>query len=68
MLVRNGSDYLTAFEIVLKIYKDEAVSKRDSLHSSINKHSPTITETVQVVKNEKRTENKANQLKKEALV
>ena len=58
MLVRNGLDYLTAFEIVLENYKGQAISKRDSLHSSINKHldmhSPTITETVQIVKNEKK--------------
>ena len=38
MLVRNGLGYLTAFEIVFKIYKGQAISKRDSLHSSVNKH------------------------------
>ena len=72
MLVRNGLDYLTAFEIVFKVYKGQAISKRDSLHSSVNKHldmhSPTITETVQIFKKGKKTKNKANQLKKEALV
>ena len=65
MLVRNGLDYLTVFEILLKIYKGQAISKRDYLHSSINKHldmhSPTITETVQIVK--KRTENKKKPIK-----
>ena len=69
MLVRNGFDYLTAFEILFKIYKGQAMSKRDSLHSSVNKHfdmhSPTITETVQIVKKQKNmTKNKANQLKR----
>ena len=65
MLVRNGFDYLTAFEIVFKICKGQAMSKRDSLHSSVNKHfdmhSSTITETVQIAKKGKnRTKNKAN--------
>ena len=69
MLVRNGFDYLTAFEILFKIYKGQVMSKRDSLHSSVNKHfdmhSPTITETVQIVKKQKNmTKNKANQLKR----
>ena len=48
MLVRNGLDYLTAFEKVVKIY----------LHSNVNKHldmhSPTITETVQNIKKGKK--------------
>ena len=68
MLVRNGLDYLTAVEIVFKIYKGQAISKRNILHSSVNKHldmhSPAIKEIVQIVKKEKRTKNKANQLKK----
>ena len=56
--MRNGLDYLTAFEIVVKIHKGQAICKRDSLHSSVNKHldmhSPTITETVQIVKKGKK--------------
>ena len=69
MLVRNGFDYLTAFEIVFKIHKVRVICKRYCLHSSVNKHfnmhSPTITETVQIVKKvEKRTKNKVNQLKR----
>ena len=55
MLVRNGLDYLTAVEIVFKIYKGQAIS---ILHSSVNKHlnvhSPAITETVQIVKKGKK--------------
>ena len=57
--------YIGTQQLVLKIYKGQAISKRDSLHSSINKHldmtSPTITETVQIVK--KRTENKKKPIK-----
>ena len=56
MLVRNGLDYLTAVEIVFKIYKGQAISQRNLLHSSVNKHfhSPTITETAQIVKKGKK--------------
>ena len=58
MLVRNGLDYLTAVEIVFKIYKGQAISKRNLLYSSVNKHldmhSPTIKEIVQIVKKEKK--------------
>ena len=58
MLVRNGLDYLTAIEIVFKIYKGQAISKRDLLHSSVNKHldmhSPAVTETIQIVKKGKK--------------
>ena len=69
MLLRNGLDYLTAFEMVFKIYKAQVICKRDCLRSSVNKHlnmhSPTITETVQIVKkNQKMTKNKASQLKR----
>ena len=37
MLGRNGLDYLTDILIVYKIYKGQAISKRDSLHSSVMK-------------------------------
>ena len=57
---------------MLKIYKGQTISKKESLHSNVSKHldmhSPTITETVHIVKKGKKERNKANQLKKEALV
>ena len=59
MLVRNGLDYLTAFEMVFKIYKAQVICKRDclrcySVNKHLNMHSPTITETVQIVKKNKK--------------
>ena len=46
--------WIIAVEIVFKIYKGQAISQRNLLHSSVKKHldvhSPAITETVQIVK------------------
>ena len=72
MLGRNGLDYLTDILIVYKIYNGQAISKRESLHSSVikfgNGSSNYNKKLYKLLKKKKQTKNKANQLNKEALL